>query len=88
MNGSAASKLGGKFALEIAPLLGLAGKLAAGTTSCCLSKVVTANRASCDLLTFQSCFKLQASTRVFKGPHITYQKSHEEVSHEEVELLW
>ena len=35
---------GGKFALEIAPLLGLAGKLAAGATSCCLSTVVTANR--------------------------------------------
>ena len=35
---------GGKFALEIAPLLGLAGKLA-GATSCCLSTVVTANRA-------------------------------------------
>ena len=32
------------FALEIAPLLGLAGKLAAGATSCCLSAVVTANR--------------------------------------------
>ena len=35
---------GGNFALEIAPLLGLAGKLA-GATSCCLSTVVTANRA-------------------------------------------
>jgi len=36
---------GGKFALEIAPLLGLAGKPAAETTSCCLSTVATANRA-------------------------------------------
>jgi len=45
VNGSAAPKLGGEFALEIAPLLGLAGKPAAGTTSCCLSTVATANRA-------------------------------------------
>ena len=44
--------------------------------------------ASCGLLTFRSRFKLQASTRVFEGPHITYHKSHEEVSHVEVELLW
>ena len=35
----------GEFVLEIAPFSGMAGKLAAGTASCCLSTVVTANRA-------------------------------------------